>query len=281
MLRKKQASIPFKGYYTNWLSTLKKTLLPLLQESLSFPTSPVPLSSHLHLLLHHILSYYDSLDLAVVTDPNNLPHLLFPPWRNPIEHPFLFLGDLHPYVFTNLLRSFLDNDQENNSDQEEQHQEGGEDNRSIYFSGLERPWPVVMAWKDHHPKSLAYKIEQIECGLRLMVPALMDRVKKAQSLFVQRVGKDWVRKKKNKEKEKVEVGEAVKMEMEELVSVFVDANRLRRSVISEIVGELTIYQGALFLEGLALFLVGFQDESLLNQFCSWKTPIGEGTEVSL
>jgi hypothetical protein len=67
----------------------------------------------------------------------------------------------------------------------------------------------------------------------------------------------------------------MKAEMEELVTVFLHANRLRRSVISDIVAALNVYQGALFLEGLAQFLVGFQDKNLLREFERCKTPISE------
>ncbi|XP_065857962.1 protein INAPERTURATE POLLEN1 [Euphorbia lathyris] len=240
--RKKRSAIPFKDYYTDWFNTLKNPLLPLLTQSLSSPSSPALLSSHLNLLLHHFLSYYDALDLAVTTDPNNLPHLLYPSWRNSLEKPFLFLGDLHPYVFPNLVRSFLE--QENGYD---------EDIRTLV---LVQPWPVMMAWKDP-PTRLIMKIEQIECGLRLMVPALIDRMKRAQEGFVARVAEEWVNC--GGKKEKVEIVEAITAEMEELVSVFLSANRLRRNIISEIIGALSLYQGALFLEALAQFLVGFRD----------------------
>ncbi|XP_011018270.1 PREDICTED: uncharacterized protein LOC105121369 [Populus euphratica] len=257
----KQTPIPFKDYYTKWFNTLKNTLLPLLHHSLSSsPSSPTLLSSHLHLILHHLLSYYESLDLAATTNTKNLPHLLYPSWRNPLETPFLFLGDLHPYVFTNLLRSFLD---EADSD------EDTENNLKVLV--FDRPCQVVMAWKDPS-KHLMIKIEQIERGLRLMVPALLDRVKKAQSGFAGKIAEEWVN---SERKEKMDFSEAMKAEMEELVTVFLHANRLRRSVISEIVAALNVYQGALFLEGLAQFLVGFQDKNLLREFERCKTPISE------
>nr|GMC77221.1 protein INAPERTURATE POLLEN1 [Ipomoea batatas] len=54
--------------------------------------------------------------------------------------------------------------------------------------------------------------------------------------------------------------------MEELVDVFMDANRLRRSVLSDIVNATDVYQAALFLESLAQFLVGFKDKKFLPQY---------------
>ncbi|CAN0908584.1 Protein INAPERTURATE POLLEN1 [Linum grandiflorum] len=231
------ATVLFQDYYKQWFKTLKSTLLPLIHRSLSDPSPPALLSSHVQLLLHHFLSYYDALDLAAtVSAADNLPHLLHPSWRNPLELPFLFLGDLHPYLLTNLLRKFLSEADDDNTEQ----------------LGL------GMAWKDPSDR-LTVKIEQIERGLRLIVPSFSERMKKAQSEFMRKIGAA-------EEKSEAVVREAMKAEMDEMVSIFVDANRLRRSVISEIVGSLDLYQGALFLEGLTLFLVGFREPALVRKF---------------
>ncbi|KAH9801383.1 protein INAPERTURATE POLLEN1 [Citrus sinensis] len=85
-------------------------------------------------------------------------------------------------------------------------------------------------------KNLMSHIEQIECGLRLMVPALIGRIKKSDEGL------------------KGVIGEEMKEEMDDIVSVFVGANRLRKSVIAEIVGTMFI-QAALFLEALPNFLL--------------------------
>ncbi|GKV13192.1 hypothetical protein SLEP1_g24243 [Rubroshorea leprosula] len=61
--------------------------------------------------------------------------------------------------------------------------------------------------------------------------------------------------------------------MEEMVAVFLDANRLRRTVISEIIDATNVYQGALFLEALSQFLVGFRDPILLAEFERCNMPI--------
>ncbi|THG02479.1 hypothetical protein TEA_022449 [Camellia sinensis var. sinensis] len=86
------------------------------------------------------------------------------------EHPFLFLGDLHSYLFINLLRSFL-NDEDDN---EIGFQIEGD---SEFFDKL---WHVMMACKSP-PKALMAKIEQVKCGLRPMEPALVARVRIAQT----------------------------------------------------------------------------------------------------
>ncbi|KMS96159.1 hypothetical protein BVRB_001650 [Beta vulgaris subsp. vulgaris] len=69
-------------------------------QSLKSNLGPVVAIGELH-------SYFAALDLA---SNGNVSQLLFPDWRNPIEKPFLWLGDFHLYIFTNLLRSFFDDD---------------------------------------------------------------------------------------------------------------------------------------------------------------------------
>ncbi|KAL6558608.1 hypothetical protein OROMI_018958 [Orobanche minor] len=61
--------------------------------------------------------------------------------------------------------------------------------------------------------------------------------------------------------------------MEELVGVVVDANRLRRSVLADVLSVTNVYQAALFLEAVGKFLVGFRDEELLQEFQDCERPI--------
>ncbi|GER31697.1 glutamyl-tRNA(Gln) amidotransferase subunit A [Striga asiatica] len=58
----------------------------------------------------------------------------------------------------------------------------------------------------------------------------------------------------------------VEEEMEELVGVVVDANRLRRSVLADVMSATTVYKATLFLEAAAEFLVGFCDAKLVKEF---------------
>ncbi|KAL9408815.1 hypothetical protein AB3S75_047241 [Citrus x aurantiifolia] len=62
------------------------------------------------------------------------------------------------------------------------------------------------------------------------------------------------------------IGEAMKEEMDDMVSVFVVANRLRKSVIVKIVGSLSVHQAALFVEGLGQFLFALRDREILGEF---------------
>lgn len=157
-------------------------------------------------------------------------------------------------------------DQENDDEeyeyqghQEQEDEEEIEVGESCEF--LKKQWPLMNAWKIQSRK-LTAGIDQIERGLRLMVPALMNRARKAQAGFVQKVGSGEV----------TAAAAAAEME-EEMVGIVMDANRLRKDVISEIVSVTSVYQAALFLEGLAQFLVGFRDGKLLQEFKSCKSPI--------
>ncbi|TQE12764.1 hypothetical protein C1H46_001637 [Malus baccata] len=326
----------FKDFYADWFNTLNTTLLPSLQNSMSESDSSLThLSTQVETLHRHFQSYYDALDLAAA---NDVAQLLDPDWRNPLEKPFLFLGDLHPYLFTNLLRSFLN---QNDSDDDEDYdndsltvqfadaQDRDRDQLEVLF---DRPWHIATAWRSQS-YDLMGKLEQVErvgpfspfdaakyflatsmeikmiscveiyeeatgnkCsltklwgasitssgvlsgsspqvrGLRLMVPALVARARDAQAAFLEHVGRNWDY---GSGLQKAAVAEAMAEQNEEMVGVFVDANRLRRSVLVEILGTTSVFQAALFLEGLAQFLVGFRDPELLAQFDLCKTPLGK------
>ena len=74
-------------------------------------------------------------------------------------------------------------------------------------------------------------------------------------MLVQPIAEDWVAfEGQCDEGLKGVIGEETKEEMDDMVSVFVDANRLRKSVIDEIVGTMFI-QAALFLKALPNFLL--------------------------
>ncbi|XP_057977385.1 protein INAPERTURATE POLLEN1 [Malania oleifera] len=253
---RKKASRPLKDYYAQWIAALKNTLLPILRRSM-LVSPPALLTSHVEMLHHHFLAYYEALDLAASDD---VAQLLYPEWRNSLERPFLWLGDFHPYLFTNLLRSFLDDDDV--SDLEI----GG---NSEFFN---KPWQIAMAW-ENPSETLTNRVEQIECGLRLMVPALMVRAWDAQAGLIDRLAVDWVKYEGKKEGAKEALGEAMEAQTEEMIGVFADANRLRRSVLADILSATNVFQAALFLEGLAQFLVGFRDPELLSEFEQCKMPL--------
>ncbi|CAI9093772.1 OLC1v1029337C1 [Oldenlandia corymbosa var. corymbosa] len=265
---KKKAIKPFKNYYKEWFNTLKNSLLPQLSRAMVSCSSPTLLATHVDAIHHHFQAYYEELDLAAASI-DQVSHLLYPDWRNSLERPFLWLGDLHPYLFTNLLRSFL----------EDEESEGSSDNgrTAANFPEICRfldamPWQVLMAWKSP-TNTLMAKVDHIECGLRLMVPSLAARARNAQALFVERVGFDWKKFDGRKEKMEGAIEEALTGEMEELVNVFLDANRLRKSALADILNATNVYQAALFFEALARFLVGFHDQKLLKEFEKCKFPI--------
>ncbi|KAK6158013.1 hypothetical protein DH2020_005327 [Rehmannia glutinosa] len=208
---------------------------------------------------HHFHSYYLALDAAAAAD---VAQCLYPEWRNAVEKPFLWLGDLHPYLFTNLLRSFLDD--QDSSSQEDDGDGGGdflEYDAAAVREFHHRPWHVATAWRSPS-RALTTRADQIECGLRLMAPALAARARHAQAKLARSVGAEWG----SGEGVKAAVGEAMAEAMEEMVGVVVDANRLRRSVLADVLSVTTVYQAALFFEAVAQFLVGFRDLKLLKEF---------------
>jgi|UniRef100_A0A2N9EQA5 hypothetical protein len=271
LFTRKKSSRPFKDYHSEWFNTLKNALLPLLRRSIS-DSAPTILSTHVEMLHQHFQSYYQALDLAAC---NDIAQLLFPDWRNSLEKPFLWLGDFHPYLFTNLLRSFLEDTDEEQTD-DETEDETRENCKYFY----DKPWQVAMP-RRAPSKILMARVDQIECALRLMVPALVDRVRNAQAGLVQRVAENWVLCQGRKEVVRPVIGEAVAAEMEEMVSVFLDANRLRRSILAEIVSITSVYQAALYLEGLAQFFVGLREPELLAQFESCKIPLNIPSRIAL
>lgn len=239
---------PFKEYYTEWFNTLKNNHLPLLRRSIS-GNSLTLLSTHVELLHQHFQSYYHTLDAAATSEASQI---LNQDWRNSLEKPLLWISDIHPFVFTNLARSFLD-DEEIESDE----------NMSCSISS-DRPWQISMAWRNPS-ETLVTRMEQIECGLKSIVPSLNERLARAEGGFLDRVVGDWFScRDRSDNKGKAVVGNDVKAYMEEFVSVFLYANRLRRSVLVDIISAASVYQSALFLEGLSMFLIGLKDHDLVN-----------------
>uniref|UniRef100_A0A803L6I9 DOG1 domain-containing protein n=1 Tax=Chenopodium quinoa TaxID=63459 RepID=A0A803L6I9_CHEQI len=108
-------------------------------------------------------------------------------------------------------------------------------------------------------------ISFVECGLRLMVPSVVARSRDTQADLVEKLGVGW-----RKNGENFEVDEVVGELVDKMTCVFLDANRLRRSVLADIMGTLNVYQAASFLEGLAKFYAGFWDPTLLANF---KNPV--------
>lgn len=247
--KKAAAATPFAEFYHNWFTTLSATLLPQIRCTLSSPSAPPALLSiHVEAVHHHLQSYYDALDEAAAAD---VAACLSPDWRNALEKPFLWLADLHPYLFTNLLRSFLD-------DQDSDYSSSDSDSFSSDSD------PVAAAWRSPS-KVLTMRVDQIECGLRLMAPALAARGREAQERLIAEVGGEWGSREG--------VRAALEAEMEEMVGVVVDANRLRRSVLADVLSVANVYQAALFLEAVAGFMVGFRDEDLLREFEDCERPI--------
>ncbi|KAI3853296.1 hypothetical protein MKW92_014529 [Papaver armeniacum] len=152
--------------------------------------------------------------------------LLFPTWHNSIQKPF------------SLVWSLLNNDEDEEV--------------------TEKSADCPLVWK-YPSKNLISKVEEMECGLRLILPGIMNRYRILQSGFID----------KKNEILKAVSGDVL-VQMDELVSVFLDSNRLR-SILTEIISDTYVYQSAFYLQGLFIFkdflsqfFLGFSDVELVK-----------------
>uniref|UniRef100_A0A0D9VJ55 DOG1 domain-containing protein n=1 Tax=Leersia perrieri TaxID=77586 RepID=A0A0D9VJ55_9ORYZ len=100
------------------------------------------------------------------------------------------------------------------------------------------------------PRLLA-AADRVDRRIRATVPAVSDRLRRAQEGFIA-----------------AEVSGAADVEafLEELKVVALDANRLRRGVLSELLAAAGGYQAALFLEVLSRFVLSLHDPEVLRRF---------------
>ncbi|KAL6911671.1 hypothetical protein ACP4OV_000476 [Aristida adscensionis] len=100
------------------------------------------------------------------------------------------------------------------------------------------------------PRLLA-AADRVDRRIRAAVPAVSDRLRRAQEAFVA-----------------AEAAGAADVEafLEELKGVALVANRLRRGVLSELVAAAGGYQAALFLEALSRFVLSMHDPEVLRGF---------------
>ncbi|XP_027338369.1 protein INAPERTURATE POLLEN1 [Abrus precatorius] len=258
LFNRQKQSRAFKEYYAGWLSTLKNNLLPLLRRSMG-GESPTILSTNVELLNQHFQAYYYVLDAVATSDPLQL---LSQEWRNSLEKPLLCLGDLHPFLFINLARSFLQEETDNNEDDDKDFPLPLPLPLPDNSQTIDRPWQVSLAWRNAS-EVLNSRMDQIEFGLRVIVPTLTDRLKRAEDAFMDRIVGDWFPCRDRKGAAHAAVSANLKGHLDELVNVFLYANRLRRNVLSDIISATSVYQAALFFEGLAQFLIGFREAELV------------------
>uniref|UniRef100_A0A0Q3VVN4 DOG1 domain-containing protein n=1 Tax=Setaria italica TaxID=4555 RepID=A0A0Q3VVN4_SETIT len=100
------------------------------------------------------------------------------------------------------------------------------------------------------PRLLA-AADRVDRRIRAAVPAVSDRLRRAQKAFVV-----------------AEVAGTADVEafLEELKGVALAANRLRRGVLSELVAAAGGYQAALYLEALSRFVLSMHDPEVLRRF---------------
>ncbi|KAL1203939.1 Protein INAPERTURATE POLLEN1 [Cardamine amara subsp. amara] len=102
-----------EDFYFKWYKSLTRDYLPLLPSAAS-ATSDVEITGILKAVLDHMVLYYETLERCA--DHNSISRLFSTSWLNSHETPFLFLGNIHLYLFTNLLRSFIHPEVQDSSD---------------------------------------------------------------------------------------------------------------------------------------------------------------------
>ncbi|VVB12053.1 unnamed protein product [Arabis nemorensis] len=212
-----------------WSKSLRDRL-PLLREQAS--SSAVAESTTVTLFVRHLTSYFDCLSYSA--NPNTILDLLFPPWRKSLEMPILFLGNIHPYLLTSLLRSLANTEVQ--------------DTESLgLFIDLEHSSPP--AWSNKN--DLMTRMEEIEHEMQRIVTSLLDRMMQAQKRYMEKRVASYSHRETILDHDL----------MNELANIFVEANGLRKTVLNEIVAATNARQKALFLEGLCELLSGFNDQN--------------------
>ncbi|KAG2322254.1 hypothetical protein Bca4012_056956 [Brassica carinata] len=221
--------------YAEWSKNLTNYCLPLLGESIRSDPSAVVPDTDVDNVIYYLVKHYETLSTS--SDNDTIRHILFPSGN---ETQLFFIGDIHPCLFTCLIRSLIDDS----------------------------------AWKDEQVR----RIDEIERRTMLGVGDLMEQMSKAQVRFIARVSNNWVSSETTEASSSVD--EAAMEETEELVRIFAAANNLRKSVLKEIFKAITGIQAALFLESLCQFLAGFKEDQnsisasppLMNQQQQHHTP---------
>ncbi|CAH8359585.1 unnamed protein product [Eruca vesicaria subsp. sativa] len=213
------------GLYTEWSEHLTNHCLPLFRQS-------QPSAANNAVVLRDLISYYDTIDHYA--NRYTIFHFLFPSWHvNSPETSILFLGDIHPYLFTTLIQSFIESN--------------------------------LGAWKD---QSLGMKIHmgQIKEEINITVFRLLHEMKETQERFMKCFSDNWVSafhsQRLRPSVTVMETAASVKLD-EEFVRIFREANQLRKNTITNIVDVSDVNQAALFLEGVCEFLAGFRHQVLL------------------
>lgn len=227
--------VRFEEFYGVWSTILTETCLPRLSSAVTTDA----LSGNIKYVLGQLAWYYKTLNHYANNDSKTILYLLFPPCRNTLEMPILFLGDIHPYLLTRLLRSLVIRAAQDS---------GGVD---------------TTVSQDPHAQLLK-RIEDIEGEIWHTVSDLQDRMSQAQISFSSRFLYKWVNSQEEIQTVVNTAASVAKEEMYELVRVFVDANLLREEVIDAIVKATKTDQilTAQFLDGVCRIFAAFKDQVL-------------------
>ncbi|KFK22594.1 hypothetical protein AALP_AAs74016U000400 [Arabis alpina] len=210
-------------FNSQWSKSLNDDCLPRLREAISSTAvDSVADSSYVTLFHRHISTYFDTLSRS--SNSQTILHLLFPPSFNSLDMAILFLGHVHPQVFTSLLRSLI---------KKEQYTDDS--------LGLIDVDESMAPWTNTH--DIVTRIDDLELGMEPNLTALIHRISCAQRRYVNR----WVFKNKVMDDDEHD-------DVKELVGIYRDANELRKHVMNTVLGGLNPLQKVLFFESLCELL---------------------------
>ncbi|CAH8392942.1 unnamed protein product [Eruca vesicaria subsp. sativa] len=211
-----------------WSHTIKETCIPLLRPG----SSPPLLKEAIDALVEDILSNFTSSDAASISDLLSASECKY------LDTPFLFQGDIHPYLLTNLFRIFIHLAKPKNLDGEEHV-------------------AIDLCMDEEQEDELLKRVEQIDRRVRIMGDEILGRFKLAQiRLLTQEVENSMHTHEEAKMEKKLE-DESLKKEIE---GIFKDANLLRSSVLISIMEATTNHQGTLYLQLLCDMIIAFKNK---------------------
>ncbi|KAF3561956.1 hypothetical protein DY000_02011539 [Brassica cretica] len=222
-----------------WSETIRYKCLPLLHQA----SSSSLLKEAIDGLVQEIISHFNTLEDSTIDD------LLSASECKSMDTTFLLIGDIHPFLLTNLLRIFIHLAQPKPKPKSKKDEEDGE---HVSINMLE---DHHLAWREPSHE-LLQKIEKIERRVSMLSDDMVARFKHVQRSILTQVQEDTINEGGAKRKKKLEDEELKK----EIQIIFKYAKMLRISVLLSIMEAINDHQRVLFLQGLCQMLLALKDK---------------------
>ncbi|EOA12447.1 hypothetical protein CARUB_v10028587mg [Capsella rubella] len=248
--------IRLQDTYSAWYDTLKKVHQKDIKQSIKSNNPPDQLEELVTRLHEHINSLYQELERHV--DHDTIIKLLSTSWHSSLESPFLFLGDIHPIIFTNVLKSLM--------------YPATQGDMSYVSLELERSAMFVNAWKDPPSDQSRKRLETIECRIDITVCALLTKMRCLQKDYVAKTLSNWISSRRNRseEQEENEITKVIETTTTELTAelqkILIESYPLRTSIVDSILEMLNEHQATLYFENLVYILLGYKNQVRFSSF---------------